>query len=191
MKHERPAAPKLECEPSDAPATRSRGIHFLVLLPAAAADCSLAAWLWELRLRSASGLTGPMFRRCERCKSVESLIDLLHGTSERHTDVDEARDRPHHFRRGDHPDLRFPFRCRSENLPDSPEQQTQTYTATLKTTGSLSAQFFKVHAHSVTTVRAVRPAARGTWPRHFQAPEGGETQQVSCISCDRESLIPS
>jgi hypothetical protein len=33
-----------------------------------------------------------MVRQCERCESVESLLDLLHCTPGRRSDMDETRD---------------------------------------------------------------------------------------------------
>jgi hypothetical protein len=73
-----------------------------------------------------------MFRRCGRCESVESLIDLSHGTSGRWTDADEARD-----------GLTAPGEVITridgflsvagpEASPYSPEEQSQTYTKSLK-----------------------------------------------------------
>jgi hypothetical protein len=35
---------------------------------------------------------GHLVHQCERCKSAESRINLLHGTSPRYCDVDETRD---------------------------------------------------------------------------------------------------
>lgn len=73
-----------------------------------------------------------MFRRCGRCESVESLIDLSHGTSGRWSDADEARD-----------GLTTPGEVITridgflsvagrEASPYSPEEWTRTYTRPLK-----------------------------------------------------------
>ncbi len=81
-----------------------------VLLPAAAAwtDAPAVGLVRSSGFHPQAAWPGRKVRRCGRCESVESRIDLPHCTPRRHIGADEARDWPRRSGRGDHPDRQTP-----------------------------------------------------------------------------------